>query len=333
MQHRSSMGHLIKGYVPMLELNIAKPSDGSKLWQIENNKPDYGINLSVIDFGNPNQLGQSYSISPFIELPLSRFEKPQRVIFRMSWGLAYLTKKFDIENNHKNIAIGSHWNIFVQYRFLWHLKINNKYRFEPGITISHTSNGRAQVPNLGLNLVSLNLGLNINSKNQAKEVTKIDSSTVRPSKQEFLVWYGLGMNEKEPPGGNKFIAHTLSLNYFYNKRNTHKFGLGSDVFYEESYLQDLKDDNIISENFINKLRIGPKICYAYNIGALSIPVEFGYYAFSKSNADGDFFHRFGIRYYGKKGLMLHFSLKTHFAIAHHFDIGFGYRIPVKKKHV
>ena len=331
MQHRASIGHLITGYVPMAELNLVKPSDGCKLWQLENNKPDIGLSFTFISFGNPKTLGYSYSLSPFIEVPLNVKERASRPIFRISWGLAYVTKDFDIVTNHKNIAIGSHLNAFVQYRFQWNLDISKKLRIEPGIGISHVSNGRFQVPNLGLNLVSLNFGLTYKVSDLKCEKTTIDSVTKVPARTEILVWGSWGVNDNYPPGNSKMNAYTFSLNYFYNVRNTSKLGLGTDVYYEESYLRELDQYNQTYPNAIDKLRIGLKFCYSYNVGRISLPIEIGYYVLSKKNEDGPVFHRFGIRYTGKKGLVVQLGVKTHWAIAYHFDMGLGYRLPLKKK--
>lgn len=331
MQHRATIGHLIKGYVPMLEINLVKPSDGSKLWHLENNLPDVGLSATFIDFGNPSQLGQSISLAPFIEIPLNVKVRASRPIFRISWGLAYLTKRFDINENHKNIAIGSHWNAFVQYRFLWNINLSEKLRLEPGLGISHVSNGRMQVPNLGLNLISAHLGLTLKLSDPKCEFTKIDSSTKAKTKHELLAWYAFGVNEKDPPGGPKLPAHTLSFNYFFNKRNTHKIGAGLDLYYEESHVKDLENFNKPHDAFVDKMRAGIKFAYSYNVGRISFPLEFGYYFYSHYNDDGPFFHRFGIRYTGNKGLFLQFGMKSHWVVAYHFDLGIGYRLPLGKK--
>lgn len=331
MQHRATIGHLITGYVPMYELNLVKPSDGSKLWHLENNKPDVGLCLSVIDFNNPKVLGHSISLAPFVEIPLNKKERASRLIFRTSWGISYLTKRFDIKGNHKNIAIGSNWNAFVQFRFQWNINITNKFRIEPGIGISHVSNGRMQVPNLGLNLISLNLGLTYKLSDPQTEITKVDSITKVKSKHEILPWFSYGLNEKDPPGGPKLDAYTLSLNYFYNIRNTHKIGIGMDVFYEKSHVIDLETFNIPHATFADELRTGIKFAYSYNMGHLSFPIEMGYYLISPFNDDGPIFHRFGFRYTGDKGLFLQVGMKSHWIVAYHFDLGIGYRIPLKKK--
>jgi hypothetical protein len=39
--------------------------------------------------------------------------------------------------------------------------------------------------------------------------------------------------------------------------------------------------------------------------------------------------RIGVRYYSKSGLIAHFGLRTHFAVAYDFEYGLGYRFYLK----
>ena len=41
--HRTSIGHLVKGYPSIYEVNLSKPTLGNKLWHLENNKPDIAM--------------------------------------------------------------------------------------------------------------------------------------------------------------------------------------------------------------------------------------------------------------------------------------------------
>lgn len=334
VQHRSSIGALVKGYTPAYELNFIKPTSGNKKWHLENNYPEVGLSLGMIDFANPKQLGYCYSLAPFVEIPLNKKEKTSRLILRASWGLCYLTKRFDIENNHKNIAIGSHYNAFVQLRWFWHINISERFRLSPGFTFSHASNGRTQVPNLGLNVFLFNLGLTYKVNN--KPIQKIINDSVYstwPSKHEILVWDAVGVNEHEPPGGPKYFANTFGLNYYYNLRNTHKWGAGVDVCYDTQNYYHMENGGYPAKNWTDIVQLGVKVCYAYNIGRVSLPIEMGYYAVSKPKEDGPVFHRIGVRYFCENGLMLSFTMKSHWAVAAHFDYGVGYRFSVKKKKI
>ncbi len=329
LEQHSNIGLLVKDYPDMYEINIGKPTLGNKLWHIENNKPDLGISFSVIDFKNPQQLGYSFALAPFAEIPLNRKEKPSRVIMRLAWGVTYMTKSFDIFSNHKNIVIGSHINSFVQFKWFWHLKLTKNLRFEPGFAFSHVSNGRAKNPNLGLNLVSLNAGLNyIITSSKKIPVLKIDSSGRVKSKNEILIYSAFGFNRREV-ATTPLYCGLLSFSYQRNVRNTHKFSAGIDVFLDQNYLAD----QIIILNKkaqgIDNIRVAARIGYSYNLGRVSFPIEIGYYVLQKIQPDGFVVSRIGMRYYSPIGLVASVGLRTHFAVAYDFEYGLGYRFFIK----
>lgn len=330
-EQRNTTGNLVKGYIPGLEVDFVKPTYGNKRWHHENNFPDIGISFNYIDFANPKQLGKCYALSPFIEIPLNKKVRAIRPVLRICWGFSYLTKKFDINSNPKDIAIGSHLNTFVQWKLFWHVNVNKKFRLEPGLSFAHASNGRSQVPNLGLNVVSLNLGMTFKFEKHPVISTIQDSASVWPSKHEVIVWDAVGFNEHEPPGGPKYFCNTFGVNYYYNVRNTSKWGGGIDVSYDTQNKYHLETSGHPSTSWTDLLQLGVKVCYAYNVGRISFPIEMGYYAVSKPREDGPVYHRIGIRHYCKNGLILNFTMKSHWAVAAHFDYGVGYRFSVKKK--
>jgi hypothetical protein len=182
-------------------------------------------------------------------------------------------------------------------------------------------------------VVSLNLGINFKINGDVVKSDLIDSSSVWPSKHEIIIWDAVGFNEHEPPGGPKYFANTFGANYYYNVRNTHKWGGGIDVCYDTQNIYHLETSGHPANNWTDALQLGVKVCYAYNIGRISLPIEMGYYAISKPKEDGPIFHRIGIRHYCKNGLILNFTMKSHWAVAAHFDYGIGYRFSVKKKKV
>ena len=327
--HRSNISHLVKGNPIIYELNIGKSSSGNKLWQIENNLPDIGISLQCIDFKNPLQLGYALTASPYIEIPLNKTPKILRPSIRLCWGLTYITKSYDSIENKENIAIGSHFNSFVQFRCFWRFKLSNLLRIEPGITFTHASNGKAKNPNLGLNVASLNLGLNYSIQSKANQcITKIDSSTKTNSKNEVIFFTAIGFNQKNiaSPSLKTFV---YSFAYQRNLRNSHKYVLGIDVFYDQNYLIDYENVFKNKAQGIDQLRMSIKLGYSYNVGRFSFPFELGYYFFQKTNPDELIVNRLGVRYYSKTGLIAHFGLRTHFAVAYNFEYGLGYRFSLK----
>ncbi|MCC6370207.1 MAG: acyloxyacyl hydrolase [Bacteroidia bacterium] len=326
---RITIGHLVMGFPTNYELNISKPTLGNKLWQLENNKPDLGITLQCMDYKNPSQLGYGLTAAPYIEIPLNEQPKASRMILRLCWGVTYITKVFDIKTNHKNIAIGSHVNAFVQFRWFWHLQLTKKLRFEPGISFTHASNGKSRNPNLGLNVMSLNAGINYFIPSPTKiEVSRIDSSTSVKSKNEYVVFGAIGYNQRNK-GTKTLQCYVLSGAYQRNLRNTHKFSVGLDLLYDQNYQIDYEKQFLAPATGINQLRMSARLGYSYNVGRISFPIEVGYYFFQRTNPDGAIVSRLGVRYYTRSGLIAHFGLRTHFAVAYNFEYGLGYRFFIK----
>lgn len=327
--HRASIGHLVKGYPTTYEVNFSKVTSGSKLWHLENNLPDIGITAQCIDFKNPEQLGYALTASPYAEVPLNKKNKASRVIMRLCLGATYLTKRFDIKEDPKNVAIGSHLNCFVQLRWMWRLKLSERFRLEPGLSFTHASNAKARNPNLGLNVVSVNLGLNyLLSSPSKKTFSSIDSSTRVKSKHEILTYAAAGFNQHKI-NGPILSCYLYSLAYQYNVSNRHKFSAGTDFFYDQNYFIDYKNLTGEDPSGADKLRVSFRLGYSYNMGRISFPVEVGYYVFEKVVPDASVVSRIGIRYYSPSGIVLNFGLRTHYAVAYNLEYGIGYRFALK----
>lgn len=331
MAHRANINHLIQGYPGVYELNIAKPSLGNKLWQIENNLPEMGLTLQVIDFKNPSELGNAFVLAPYVEIPLNHQVKPSRLILRLCMGLSYLDKPFDIQTNHKNVAIGGSVNAYVQFKWFWQIPLNKQLAFEPGFTFNHMSNGKIQNPNLGLNNLGLTAALRFRIPS-AKElqVKDIDSSTRVPSHNEILCFAAAGLNERTI-NGDALGTFVLSGAYQRNVRNTHKFSFGIDSYYDANYQFDYVNAFGEPATGIDRWRISARLGYSYNVGRLSFPIEIGYYIFQRTNPDASLVSRIGLRYYFANGLVAHWGLRTHYAVAYNFEFGVGYRFALHAK--
>jgi len=332
MKHRNTVGHLINGHIYGTELNWANQTKGDKLWHHENNFPEKGLAFHFYSLANPNQLGQLVALAPYYDIPLNKQNKTTRLHLRLSCGVSYSTKKFDPITNHKNNIVSTSLNAFVNFKWYYKFQLDNKLRLDAGFNFAHASNGKFKAPNLGINIFTIHTGITycIN-KEKPNSFNKIDSSYLRNNKNEYFAIFSFGINENEPPGGSKFLTQSYILGYYYKKRNTHKFGGGFDFFYCQSIKNELVErDSIQFKNNIEFVQLGARASYAYVIGKLSLPLEFGYYLHTKYKGNGLFYHRIGFRYQFNNNLLLTFALKSHWAVAHYFEYGIGYRFPSKK---
>ncbi len=333
IQHSSKIGNLIAERPFFVELNLFRPSSGYYKWHRINHFPDYGLCLNYETLGNKEKIGSSIAVAPYLEFPFTYKEKPILFKLKMAWGLAYITKPYDTETNHKNIAIGTHLNTFIQFRFLWQMRISPHLYLNPNITFIHVSNCRVAVPNLGINTLYPSIGITYKWKETQRYSVVQDSTSDKKTKHELLFFTGIGVNEVEPPTGNKLWALTVGANYYFNIHQNQQLGAGIDAFYEQSLSYELRksDTDAVHFDFYSTFSTGLKLSYAYNFGRLTPILEMGYYLYTPSQEfpNGRLYHRLGCRYYFKNNVVAHFSLKTHFAVAYHIEAGIGYRIGLK----
>jgi len=326
ISHRSNMAHLIKGHVFGGEINYTFKTDGEKAWQQIHNYPELGLCAMHLELSNPDQLGSFNAIYPYANLRVNGFDKKVAFNLRIGMGLAYLTKSFDRLENHKNNAIGSHLNGFVNLRFGAAIKINKAWRIETGVGLSHASNGAIKTPNLGLNIATFNLGVGYTFGDKNYKLKRSDSIPVVKKRwvpSLVAVW---GIKELETPGGAKYNAFGLQLNVHRVLGHKTKLGLGVEMAYNEATKKVWEDDSVYSPKFGDIVQAGGKVSYEYTIHRVSLPIEFGMYFYKKQAFNGAFFHRIGMRYKITKHLFANVTLLTHWAKADYFEWGLGYQL-------
>jgi len=332
LEHTKKLSHLVEKRPFFMELALSQSTDGSQLWHHENQFPDYGLLLNYQNLGNPARLGSSWAVAPFFELNLHKPKKTVNMKLRFAGGFAYLTKRFDLYENHKHIALSSHVNVFAALRWSLFIRVHSHFYLIPNLHFSHVSNGRYKVPNLGINTIYPNLALQYRLKEKEK-LAVTDSSYQKNYRTEIYLWFGYGRNQEYPPGGRSYSNYTVSGTYYFNIKNRHQLGFGIDAFYEPGLnIRTQNVENVTQYYFKNGFSTGIKFAYAFNYGRWVLPLEYGYYVFSGVHQfpNGMHFHRIGLRYYFKNQWVGSFTLKSHFAVAYHFDLGIGYRYGIKK---
>lgn len=325
--HHQNMDYLIKSHVPAGELNFILQTNGEKHWEQVYKHPEKGIGFYFAGLGNPEELGQAMGIFPFVNFPVSSGKK-FKLYLRAGDGIGIFTRPYDRISNHKNNIIGSRINGFVNLRlnsvfFPW-----KNIRMETGIGLTHLSNGAWSVPNLGINIATINFGIGF----KAKEIKPVKKTETGSAPQVFFPKYfftliaAAGVNETNPPDGEKYAAYSLIASQWKTVSEKSRFCLGGDLFYEMANIARAKRDTIFdTSNKLNNLQAGIRFGYELAAGKFSLPLEMGAYLFSKITSDGPLYHRIGVRYYANKHLIINFTLRTHWATAENLELGIGYR--------
>lgn len=335
ISHRYTMGHLIQAHTPGFEADVSWKPQRGRFWERQYNHPTVGLAFWQIYLGNPDELGNASNLYPFINFPLGGRDRKFKLYMRYGWGLGWLSNHFDPLENHKNIAIGSHLNVSAVLRLNTQWRLNDNLILESGLGMNHFSNGAFKVPNLGLNITTVNLGLHWQTKRvipdrwynatKPRPVPPKQGPLKRPGKWKLTLFGVVGANEIDPPGTKKQMVYNFLSTFERNVSPKSRFGFGFDAMYSEANKTRLAVDSTYISHFDN-IQWGAKGVYEMVINRLTLPIEIGYYLHTAYKDNGSIYSRFGARFQYNSHIIVSFTLKTHFARAEYWELGVGYKL-------
>jgi hypothetical protein len=319
--HRPSMITMQQKHANAIEANIIMRTDGRHNWERLYAYPEIGVSVSVWDLGNESRLGKGFTAVPYIDFPLVYGNKTSFDL-KFGWGLGYIEKRFDPDDNYKNIAIGSHINcvILIQPQFKYDLTHN--VSLGAGLSLTHFSNGSYITPNLGINMASVVGSVSVGF---GKKFSYNKSPLREFQKSRRISFYAAGsVKQVYPVGGPDYFAGILSGNWSKQFSRKSAYGIGIDLFYDESIYKKLEERNLTLDNSFQKFRAGLHGSYELTISDLSFTLNMGTYLYTKLKNDGKIYHRIGLRYRLNNNIFMCLNLKTHWGKADFMELGFGY---------
>jgi hypothetical protein len=103
-----------------------------------------------------NSMGKAFGLTFNTDLQLLNW-KGTSVTFRPGIGISYLSKTFFTDK--RNRFIGSHLNETIKTDLVMQVPVNTKFDITAGAGFLHYSNGGFNVPNSGINLITLSAGM------------------------------------------------------------------------------------------------------------------------------------------------------------------------------
>ena len=330
--HRASMAHLPKKNNIAFELDFSQQDQSNTAWDRNYKHPLRGVSLMYQDFGNKEVLGQGYAIFGHTSFPIIQKPKFGFLDFRIGTGLSYITKRYDLATNPKNNAIGSHINGFVNLQFNYNKHFNH-WHLGAGIEFSHYSNAATKVPNLGLNVPSINF--NVGYDIQGRQVYAANKRKTEPSNHEVMMKddfhiYGVFTSKQNAAKFNKPKSRPVyGITAYYSKSLGKRWKLDGalDLFYNGGNRHYLDTSAYtISETFQLGLYFGGSIHF-YRAEFI---VGVGAYVVSQVSPFGRIYNRLGFRYHFTDNLMGTVAIKAHFGIADYLEVGVGYKLWKRK---
>ena len=319
--HRPSSWILVEGHAPALELFVEKRVSGKQAWHRYYALPTAGVGVLYTTLANEQRIGTGLRVLPYLYLP---FRSGQVASFgmRLGWGVGYIAKPFERTDNSKQIAIGSRINTAIQLMPEYRLA-SGRTTVHAGIGIDHWSNGSFKLPNLGLNYLSANLAvsrsLNQGEASKAPVGVEIDTTRLR----EWTVVAACGMNETARPLSGQYTVYAATAQRTWQITDKSLLMAGADVF-NKGTLATVHPEMRDKER-ADYTQFALHGGYGLRFGRGELFLHMGAYLYTPVPDEAPVFHRLGCRYRTGEHVIWNVSLKSHYAVADHWEFGVGYR--------
>jgi hypothetical protein len=218
-------------------------------WAYRLNYPKTGIGFGLSDYGNPENVGKSYSILPYADFGLFD-SKRFRLLFGL--GLSYHNVQYDIRTNPLNKGISTDFAWTFRGSLLYELWRLENSTLKLGLNYLHHSNGHVKLPNQRFNsfLFGISYEMGYTNRYDFPKQLLIKKTSGRSTYNFYSLRVGLGQNVLSQIFNDKKEVYTAALTYGKVINKTYKFGIGVYYrFYEHYYDYIRNEEELIVDRF------------------------------------------------------------------------------------
>lgn len=327
--HHQQMMYFIDHFSHAVEVNYGIINYASGNWASYFNYPEVGVGFFYGTFGNKEVYGEGLALFPYINYS---FVRGQRFTMqnKVSMGVGYATRPFNIDNNTDNTIFSTHFNVYLGFAMIANYRVSPRLSLTSALALTHMSNGAIKKPNHGINTFTLGLGATYHFNERdyplLPKVVAPDSH-----QRDFIVTLSGGQSQSVPFNTERCWSGVLNLNYMWYLNAKRAVGVGFDQFYSEAapYVWDRYDDYDPDVQFTTKHYIFNGVFVSYNVflGRTTLFTNLGAYLYSYIKPSQPIYPRIGVRHLVTKHLVASFSVKASFFRSEFLEFGLGYRLP------
>ena len=263
----------------LIELKFGRQTIGEKRWHQHYGFPQASLSLIAGYLGNSKELGYTIGLVPNMTLNAINQNKWSLKV-TLGLGFAYFNKPYDFETNPTNILIGGHITNLSIAQFYFRRILSDNLDLNFGLSAIHASDGHYQLPNVGLNMITAQLGLK-HYFNKRPDKFYSDSSIRRINKElNYGVRLGVGMhefgNELGPVNKGKYPITDIAA---YVKIPAGRLGsalAGIGYKYYSSFYEKIIEDSTFSSNIRMKASVFTLfLAYEFEMGRISLLAQGG----------------------------------------------------------
>jgi hypothetical protein len=251
--------------------------------------------IVMVSDPRPNRFGDSYALLGALNFSLLKVKKTELLV-TSGLGLGYLGETWF---TNENVLIGSHLNFSSRIALKLTTQISTSTNLSAGVDILHFSNAGTRVPNNGMNVSSVSLG--IVQSLSAKKITAGDTTYWRKplAYKKHSVDFGINIGRRGVYRSKDGLYKT-GIYAGYNYRLNTVFGLsgGVDAIYYHTIYDPLRNGETYQSNAssFDRWRVGAAIGPDLWMGRLALIAKYGYYLHYDSLKDIKTYWTAGLKY-------------------------------------
>ncbi|MES2589170.1 MAG: acyloxyacyl hydrolase [Bacteroidota bacterium] len=313
---------LVDKNIQQVEISVFKETNGENYWQKLYKYPKLGFSLFYTSLGNNELLGHELALFPFVSLQSSPSKK-FHVENKFGLGVGFVTRKFDLQENYKNVAVGSKLNVHFSYDFGLNYNLNSKLNLKSCLSFNHFSNANMKEPNLGINTVSASIGLDYLLGKRTERLSPEIPEFI--PNNEFAFVYAFGGKHTRALQQTVYFTSSLSFEYKRKIRQIFHLGGGLDLFYDASTKTEMSVPGKIPYKSIYDFKTGFHFSQEFVYNKFSFILQEGFYVGLTDKVDkSPIYNRAIFRYKWNQHFFTHISMKSHLYILDYPEIGFAY---------
>jgi len=303
------------------EVSMQYQTDGRKAWQRANGLPQVGLAFFYGNTGSKKYMGSMAGVFPFVAWHIYT-RKTFQSSLRAGAGLGWIQKPYDKITNHKAVLIGTHGNAYLNFVWQNQIQLFSNIHITAGLNFSHFSNGSSTLPNLGLNIPALSVGVIYSAKAPTQLVKLRPDSLFK--KASFLIYTTAGLKQFPWIESKRYVVNTAQAEWNRRFSQTGKYSAGAILFYDRALEVDPSGILDVKRKG-NKVQAGVFVGYEHLFGRLSIPVLVGTYVYNR-DLYTILFQQLGFRYRINQNWSAQLAMKTHTGKADFIHLGVGYEL-------
>jgi hypothetical protein len=301
-------------------------NDDADIYNIVYRRPTMGIGWYASTFQDAS-IGKPNALYYYFDIPiLGSANERWSLSYLGAFGLSYNFNPYDEVNNPQDVFIGSYRNCYVNLACRLNYRLNSKWQATGSLGFKHFSNGSFHLPNSGINLIPVALGISYKPSEFRPFLTR-KAATPMPEfikHNQMNVTLALGSKNYEI-GDPNYLKMVVGVNWLRAIGYKYRAGVGVDLFYSAG----------VSDRFDKEANASNSLSYAV-VGSWEwvltknfyVPIGLGVYL-HRNELNGEeqpYYERVGVRYRFNSHLSTGVTIKAHAGVADIFEWTLGYSI-------